>query len=136
MLSFQTCLVNSHEDSLKTLHQSWFHEPLLTFLKLEKFLSTSLNVIFVSYHPSNLMKVEQVLMVTTKLLSHKFFPLKKGTKDCQAGHTKQAAAAFPMDLWIFFFPIQIQMFTFSVLQFFRRISLVILCICGDFLFIY
>ena len=40
------------------------------------------------YHLSNLMKVEQMLMVTIKPLSHQFFPLKKGTKDYQKGHTK------------------------------------------------
>ena len=40
----------------KTSHQLWFYEPLLAFLKLRKFLSTSLNLIFVSltyYHLSN-----------------------------------------------------------------------------------
>ena len=76
---------------IESLNQLWFYEPLLAFPKLWKFLSTSLNLIFVSlthYHLSNLLKVEQVLMVTIKPLSHQFFPLKKGTKDCQTGNPK------------------------------------------------
>ena len=47
LLSLQMYLVNSYEDvTKKSLHQLWFYEPVLAFLKLRKSPSTSLNLIF------------------------------------------------------------------------------------------
>ena len=47
LLSLQMYLVNSYEDvTKKSLHQLWFYELVLAFLKLRKSQSTSLNLIF------------------------------------------------------------------------------------------
>ena len=108
------------------MHQLWFYEPLLAFLKLRKFLSTLLNLIFVSltyYHLSSLMKVERVLMVKTSVASI-FFLWRKAQKIVEKVTQKAGCEIF--FIWItdfFSFPIQFQVFAFSILQFFPRISL-------------
>ena len=55
------------------------------------------------YHLSNLMKVEQMLMVTIKPLSHQFFPLKKGTKTTKKITQKAGWEKFSILISEFFF---------------------------------
>ena len=113
-------LVNSHEDVKKTLHQLWFYEPLLAFLKLRKFPSTSLNLIFVSvtyYHLSNLVKVEQILMVKIMVT---IFPSKERHKWLsKRSHKKQTEQTFPFGSLNFFFPNSVSnvcVFCFAILS--------------------
>ena len=112
----------------------WTTSGVSETAKVSKYL---LNLIFVSvtyYHLSNLVKVEQILMVKIMVT---IFPSKERHKWLsKRSHKKQTEQTFPFGSLNFFFPIQFQMFAFSVLQFFPQISQVVLWIYWDVSCIY